>query len=179
MSCWHFWKMSFVLLGGRKYQTKIVWVLTRPFTPSVPYSHLNMVWGGSLMKRSEGLLLNLVVLWVSQCFVEVDATFCGVLIRNTSVDAQRQWLTYNAFEGHPLPSHDIRKRYLSSWKAICADKESNGGESMWKFDDFIVNLSDRQPPRRDRAYKSTNNNELKNTHIAPHLVIYLVGSYRK
>ena len=40
----------------------IVWVHTRPFTASVPYSHLHMIWGGSLMESFAGLLQRLVVL---------------------------------------------------------------------------------------------------------------------
>ena len=68
----------------------IVRAHARPITKSVPYSHLHTTWGGQLMESFAGLLQRLVVLWVSQCFVEVDARFRGVLIRNTNIGAERQ-----------------------------------------------------------------------------------------
>ena len=152
----------------------IVWVHARPFTTSVPYSHLHMIWGGSLMESFAGLLQRLVVLWVSQCFVEVDARFRGVLIRNTNIDTTQQSTTANAWEGYQTTDLGISERPLCSWKVLCTGMESNGGKLMWKFDDFIVNLCGRRPPRRVRAYNSTNNHELKNTLIVPPQDTYLV-----
>ena len=52
--------------------------------------------------------------------------------------------------------------------------ESNGGKSIWKFDDFVANLGGRRPPRRVRAYISTNNHELNNTLTVPPQGMYLV-----
>ena len=42
------------------------------------------------MERFAGLLKRLAVLQVSECFVEVDARFRGVLIRNSNVDTEWQ-----------------------------------------------------------------------------------------
>ena len=68
----------------------IVRAHARPITKSVPYSHLHMIWGGPLMESFAGLLQTLVVLWASQCFVEVEARFRGVLIRTTNIGAEQQ-----------------------------------------------------------------------------------------
>ena len=70
----------------------IVWVHERPFTASVPYSHLHMIWGGSLMESFTRLLQRLVILRASECFVEVDARTCW------DADSKRQywyWTTIN------------------------------------------------------------------------------------
>ena len=48
---------------------------------------------------------------------------------------------------------------------------------MQKFYDFIANLGGHRPPRRVRAYNSTNNDELDNTLIEPHQGIYVVEFY--
>ena len=45
------------------------------------------------------LLQRLVILQVSECFVEVDARFLGVLIRNTNIDTEQQSTTATAWEG--------------------------------------------------------------------------------
>ena len=178
MSCWDFWKISFVVLGGQKYQRD------DSLGRYTSIHHINTLFPSTYDVRLlidetfRGFAAKLGGFVSIAMFRGGDARFCGVLIRNTCVDAQRQWLTFNAFEGHPLPSLDIRKRDLSSWKAICTGVESNGGKSMWKIDNFIVNFVGRRPPRRVRAYKSTNNNKLNNIPMAPHQVIYLVGSYR-
>ena len=71
----------------------VVWVHERPFTTSVPYSHQHMIRGGSLMESFTRLLQRLVILQVLQCFVEVDARFLGVLIRNTNIDTEQQSTT--------------------------------------------------------------------------------------
>ena len=42
------------------------------------------------MKSFTGLLQRLVILQVSQCFVEDDARFLGVLIRNTNIGTEQQ-----------------------------------------------------------------------------------------
>ena len=109
--------------------------------------------------------------------MEVDARFRVVLIRNTNIDAEQQSTTTTRWEGHQTAALGIIERYLCSWKVLCAGKESNGGKSMQKFDDFIVNLGERRPPRRVRAYNSTNNHELDNALIEPHQGMYAVEFY--
>ena len=78
----------------------IVWVYARPFTTSIPYSHLHMIFGGSLMESFAGLLQRLAISQVSECFVEVDARFDGVLIRNTNVSTEQQSTTSTQREWH-------------------------------------------------------------------------------
>ena len=96
---------------------------------------------------------------------------------NFNIDTERQEITINALDGHQSTALDISERPLWSWKVLCTGMESNGGKSMRKFDDFIVNLGGRRPPRRVRAYNSTNNKELNNTRIALHQNMYLVRLY--
>ena len=71
----------------------IVWVHARPITTLVHYFHLHMIRGGLLMERFVGLLQGLRILEASECFVEVDARFCGVLIPNSNVDTDLQGIT--------------------------------------------------------------------------------------
>ena len=52
------------------------------------------------MERFAGLLQRLTILGVSECFVEVDARFHGVLIRNTNIDTEQQSTTSTARERH-------------------------------------------------------------------------------
>ena len=52
------------------------------------------------MESFTRLLQRLVILQVSQCFVEVDARFCWLLIRNTNIDTEQQSTTSNRWEGH-------------------------------------------------------------------------------
>ena len=82
------------------------------------------------MKSFAGLLQILVVLQVSECFVEVDARFRGALIRNTNVDATQQSTTANAWEGYQTTDLGIPERPLCSWKVLCTGMESNGGKLM-------------------------------------------------
>ena len=109
--------------------------------------------------------------------MEVNARFHEDLIRNTNVDTEQQSTTTTRWEGYTLMALDIPERPLCSWKVFCADKESNGGDLMRKFDDFIASLDGRRPPRRVMAFNSTNNHELDNTLIEPHRDIYLVEFY--
>ena len=56
------------------------------------------------------------------------------------------WTTINynySREGHQTADLCISERYLCSWKVLCAGKESNGGKTMQKFDDYVVNLGGR------------------------------------
>ena len=165
-----FWKVKTTIMT-------IVLVHARPFTTSVPYSHLHMMCGGSLMESFTRLLQRLVILHTSQCFMEVDAGFDGVLIRNTNIDTEQQSTTTTRWEGHQTSDLGISDCPPCLWELLCTGVESNGGESMWKFDDFIVNLGGRRHPRRVMAYNSTNNHELDNTFIEPHRDIYLVEFY--
>ena len=118
-----------------------------------------------------GLLQSLTISRVSECFVEVGARIPGALIRNTIIDTEQQSATATAWEGYQTKALGIPDWSLCKWKVLCTGVESNGGKSMWKFDDFIANLGGRRPPQRVRAYNSTNNHELNNTLIEPHQVI--------
>ena len=82
------------------YQMTIVWAHACPFTSSVHYPRSDMIWCGSLMERLAVLLPKMMVLWVSQSFVEVDARICGEMIPNSNVDTEQQGITTNALEGH-------------------------------------------------------------------------------
>ena len=57
------------------------------------------------MESFAGLLQRLVILQVSQCFMEVDARFLGVLIRNTNIDT-------NDNQPQLLNRKDIKHRSL-------------------------------------------------------------------
>ena len=124
---------NFYCTGRSKILTcmTIVWVHARPFTISVPYSNLHITWGGTMMESFAGLLQRLAVWWVSQCLVEVDARFDGVLIRNTNIDTIQQSTTTNAWEGYQMTAPGIFDRPLCSWKVLCTGMESNGGMLMW------------------------------------------------
>ena len=155
----------------------IVRVHAHTFTTSVPYSRPDMIRCGSLMESFEELLQRLMIRRVPQCFVEVDARSDRVLIRNTNTDTEQQSTTNTALDGHQTTTLGIPERSLCSWKVPCAGVESNGDISMRKFDDFIVNLGGRRPPRRVRVYNSTNNHALNNTLIVPLQYTYLVELY--
>ena len=82
------------------------------------------------MESFAGLLQGLRVLEASECFVEVDARFRGVLIPNSNVDTEQQSTTTIALEGHQMTALDIPERPLCSWKVLCTGMESNGGKLM-------------------------------------------------
>ena len=63
----------------------------------------------------------------------------------------------------------VRYRYASTWGFWLASLNFATGVY-----DFIVNLGGRRPPRRVRAYNSTNNHELNNTLIVLPQYVYLV-----
>ena len=114
-------KLSHVVISGgyvllcwevRNTNMTIVWVHARPFTTSVPHSHLHVIWGGSLMESFARLLQRLTILQVSQCFVEVDARFCRVLIRNTNIDTEQQSTTTTQWEGYQTTALGTSKRPL-------------------------------------------------------------------
>ena len=105
-----------------------------------------------------------------------DFAWCWFQIPILILNNNQPQLT-TRWEGHQTAALDIPEQPLCSWKVLCAGKESSGCISMWKFDDFIVNLGCRRPPRRVRAYNSTNNQELNNTRLELHHNIYLVRLY--
>ena len=80
------------------------------------------------MESFTRLLQRLVILQVSQCFVEVDAGFLGVLIRN-NIDTctEQQSTTTNAWEGYQTTDPGTTECPLCSWKVPCTGMESNGG----------------------------------------------------
>ena len=82
------------------------------------------------MKSFAGLLQILVVLQVSECFVEVDARFRGVLIRNTNIDTEQQSTTTTASKGYQTTALDIPEHRTCSWHLVCTGMESNGGMLM-------------------------------------------------
>ena len=76
------------------------------------------------MESFAGLLQILVVLQASECFVEVDARFRGVLIRNTNVDAEQQSTTTTASEMYQTTTLDIPEHRICSWHLVCTGVES-------------------------------------------------------
>ena len=52
------------------------------------------------MESFVGLLQRLVILQASQCFLEVDARFRGVLNQNTNNNSEQQSTTTTAWEGY-------------------------------------------------------------------------------
>ena len=64
------------------------------------------------MESFTRLLQRLVILQVSQCFVEVDARFLGVLIRNTNIDTEQQSTTTTRWEGHQTTALGIPGQLL-------------------------------------------------------------------
>ena len=82
------------------------------------------------MEIFAGLLQILMVLRVSQCFVEVDARFREVLILNSNIDTEQQSTTTNAWEGYQTTDPGIPERRTCSWHLVCTGVESFEGESM-------------------------------------------------
>ena len=82
------------------------------------------------MESFTRLLQRLVILQVLQCFVEVDARFLGVLIRNTNIDTEQQSTTTNAWEGHQTTTLSIPEQLLCQRKVFCTGLEGNGGKSL-------------------------------------------------
>ena len=83
-----------------------------------------------------------------------------------------------------LDRKGINQRLLVYPSNFYANKRSpvpvwKGMEANWCENStiFIVKLGSRRPPRRVRAYNSTNNHELNNTLIEPHQFMYLVEFY--
>ena len=60
---------------------------------------------------------------------------------------------------------------------LCAGMKSYRDEMIQKSDHFIANLGGRRPPRRVRAYNSTNNHEFKTTRILLPQGIYGMERY--
>ena len=52
------------------------------------------------MESFTGLLQRLMMKLASECFVEVDARFRKVPIRNANIDIEQQSTTTTAWEGH-------------------------------------------------------------------------------
>ena len=82
------------------------------------------------MESFAGFLQRLTILQVSQCFVEVDARFLGVLIRNTNIGAEQQSTATTRWEGRQTSVLDLPEQPLYPWKVLCTGVESNGGKSM-------------------------------------------------
>ena len=82
------------------------------------------------MESFTRLLQRLVILQVSQCVVEADARFLGVLARNTNIDTEQQSTTTTQWEGHQTTTLGIFERPLWPWKVLCTGMNSNGGKSM-------------------------------------------------
>ena len=112
----------------------IIWVHARPFTTSVPYSHLYMVWGGSLMERFGGLVQGLVIYeYLNTCtmyFAEVDARMRGVTgPKKFNTDAEWQGISTTE-EGDYQMTTLVYLRYLYAhersyvlvWKIIIKTK---------------------------------------------------------
>ena len=104
--------VTFIVLGGQKYQHDDSLGPCASNHHIVYYFHLHMIRGGSLMESFAGLLQGLRVLEASECFVEVDARFRGVLIPNSNVDTEQQSTTTIALEGHQMTALDIPERPL-------------------------------------------------------------------
>ena len=125
------------VLGGKKYQhddslgpcasTHLISTLLPP-----RHDMMRLIGG-----KFRGITAKIGAFVSTQCFVEVDARFRGVLIRNTILDAEWQWTTTSLWEGHQSTIFDIPKHFLCSRKVPRTGVESNGGKLMWKFDDFI------------------------------------------
>ena len=64
------------------------------------------------MESFAGLLQRMAILQVSECFVEVDAKFLGVLIRNTNIDIEQQSTTTTQWEGHQTTTLGIPEQLL-------------------------------------------------------------------
>ena len=64
------------------------------------------------MESFAGLLQSLTILQVSECFVEVNARFDGVLVQNTNIDTEQQSTTTTAWEGHQTTALGIPERPL-------------------------------------------------------------------
>ena len=100
-----------------------------------------MIWGVSWVESFAGLLQRLVVLWVLQCFVEVDARFRGMFIRNTNIGTEWQWITTTRWKGHQTIVLDIPEGTLCSWKVLCTGVESNEGTSMYSLGEIGLLMS--------------------------------------
>ena len=127
------------------------------------------------MESFAGLQQMLMVWQASECFVEVDARICGVPSQNPNIDTEQQSTTTTSLEGYQTTPCDTAERHVCSLLVICTGMKSYRDQMMKKSDDFIVNLGGRRPPRRVKAYSSTNNHELDNTNIDTRHDVYLAG----
>ena len=64
------------------------------------------------MESFTRLLQRLVILQVSQYFVEADARFLGVLARNTNIDTEQQSTTPTRWEEHQTTALGIIEQLL-------------------------------------------------------------------
>ena len=157
----------------------IVWVHTRPFTTLVPYSHLHITWSGSLVESFAECCKDW---WFCECRnVSWRSTpdFAGwrfeilILILN---DNESQLLNGEGIIRRELIymrefyDHGRSFIFIPVWNVMEAKWSEN--LTIWSYQ-----LGGRRPPRRVRAYKSTNNRELDNTLIEPHWDVCLVEFY--
>ena len=117
------------------------------------YEHLNVWWRST--SDSEG----------------------GLILNSNNIDTEQQSTATTTSGGYQTMVFGIPDQLLCPWAVLCTVVESCRGETIQKSNNVIANLGGRRPPRRVRAYNSTNNRELNNTCIVLRQNIYLVRLY--
>ena len=177
ISPYHFWRVTFVALGGQKSQHDDSLgpcaSIHHSSTLFLPAYGMGRFIDGKF-RRFAAKIDDFISTWMFRG---------GQRQISRGADSKHQhwyWMTKNHNYSMVRASNDSPQYTRATsmpMKGSLYRCGSNGGKLMWKFDDFIVNLGDRRPPRKVRAYGSTNNHKLNNTIIEAHQDVYLVEFY--
>ena len=106
-STYSFWEVKFT------YMRKD-WGNDRPITVATHHHHSDMIYDWEITKSFAGFLQYLVIRWVPEYFVEVDAGFLATVTHNTAMIIKRRGYTTTAWKGHRKMSFNIFYRLQKS-----------------------------------------------------------------
>jgi len=125
-STYSFWEVKFT------YMRKD-WGNDRPITVATHHHHSDMIYDWEITKSFAGFLQYLVIRWVPEHFVEVDAGFLATVIHNTAMIIKRRGYTTTAWKGHQKTSFGISYRLQKLWFVFGTGVGVASAISVWKF----------------------------------------------
>ena len=128
----------------------------RPITVATHHHRSGIIWDCEITKSFTVLLQILVIRWLSEGFMEVDAGFFGAGTMNATTITKRRGCTTTAWKGHQKASFDILYRLQQSRFVFSTDVGVARRKSVWKSCDFSTNLGGHRPPRRNNLYSTRN-----------------------
>ena len=99
-STYSFWDVKFTYMRED-------WGNDRPITVAAHHHLSDMIYDWEITKSFAGFLQYLVIRWVPEYFVEVDAGFLATVTHNTAMIIKRRGYTTTAWKGHQKTSFGI------------------------------------------------------------------------